>query len=136
MHCQNSRTVPRRRTSTIRWARLTKWLDNHASGNEKAFALKRAGKIPAAIKAYVDRRTATGVQLITDFAHSKTVSANAATAAVQTSSRAAIIASVVGAVTAILAGAAMAFALGGDLQASARCNRVHRGKLCLSISYR
>jgi methyl-accepting chemotaxis protein len=96
-------------------AALATWLDRYLAANEHAFALKRSGKIDAGVKAFVGFDSSKGQQLIAEFADSKWASSDIATQAVKVSSRAAIGASIVGAVTAILAGIAIAFALGGSI---------------------
>jgi methyl-accepting chemotaxis protein len=94
---------------------LLKWFDTYTAGNDQSFALKRSGKYEAGVKGFIDSPTAVGVKLLAEYAAARTASAAIAAEQVKTSSRAAVAASIVGAVTAILAGFAIALALGGSI---------------------
>jgi methyl-accepting chemotaxis protein len=91
------------------------WLGNYLASNEMAFSDKRAGKYDAAVKAFVDSPTSTGQQLIAEFGAEKTSDANVATEAAEASSRTAIMAAFAGALSAMVAGIIIAFALGGAI---------------------
>jgi methyl-accepting chemotaxis protein len=96
------------------------WFDYYLVGNEHAFGLKRAGKYDAAIAESVAGDTTKGEALIADFVASTANRTRLATADVEASSRAAVVASIAGSLTAILGGAAIAFALGGSISKNLR----------------
>jgi methyl-accepting chemotaxis protein len=96
------------------------WFDTYTTANEGAFALKRAGKYDDGIKNFLSFDTSKGQNLIADIVTSMTNRAALATVQVQTSAHAAIIATIVGALSAIVGGTAIAFALSGQLSNSLR----------------
>jgi len=94
---------------------FTAWFSDYTAATETAFALKRAGKSDAAVKSFTSFDTNKGQGLMADFLASLWARANSATAQVKTDSGAAVIATIVGALAAIVGGAVIAFALSGGL---------------------
>lgn len=94
------------------------WFDLYVAASDKAFQFKVAGKHEEAIKSFLGFDTSKGQNLIAELVASMTNRAAIATAQVQASSRAAVVASIAGAVTAVLGGIAIAFALSGQLSNS------------------
>jgi methyl-accepting chemotaxis protein len=97
---------------------LASWLDSYVVATDAAFAHKKAGQYDEAVKTFVGFDTSKGQALIADFVASTTRRAADAAAQVQASSRAAVVAGITGALTAIVGGVAIAFALSGQLSKS------------------
>jgi methyl-accepting chemotaxis protein len=99
---------------------LSAWFDSYLTANDHAFEQKRLGKHDAAVREFTSFDTSKGQGLIADFSASTSSRATVAIAEVQSDARAAVIASFSGAIAAIVAGLAIAFALSGQLSNSLR----------------
>jgi hypothetical protein len=99
---------------------LSTWFDGYVAANESAFALKRAGKHEEGIKNFLSFDTSKGQALMADFVSAMADHAAVASLAVQTGSHAAVIASIAGALTAMLVGVLIALGLSGQLSARLR----------------
>jgi methyl-accepting chemotaxis protein len=97
---------------------LASWLDAYTVASDEAFAFKRAGKYDEAVKSFVGFDTSKGQTLIADYVASTTSRAADAAEQVQMNSHAAVVAGIAGALTAILGGIAIAFALSAQLSNS------------------
>jgi methyl-accepting chemotaxis protein len=99
---------------------LSTWFDQYLAATESAFALKRAGKYDEAIKVFLGFDTSKGQALIADFVSAMGDHAGVATLQVQLGAHAAVIASIAGALTAMVVGIIIALGLSGQLSSKLR----------------
>jgi methyl-accepting chemotaxis protein len=99
---------------------LASWFDSYLTANDHAIEQKRLGRYDAAVKEFVGFDTSKGQGLIADFVASTSARVAVATSQVQLSSHAAVIASISGALAAVVVGLGIAFALSGQLSTSLR----------------
>jgi len=83
---------------------LTAWFDAYTVAAEHSFALKRSGKYEAAATEFLRLDMSKGQQLISVFVNLRSARMSSAATKVAETSRAAIVASIAGALTAILPG--------------------------------